>query len=425
MDASTTQAPPPTPDAVDIGTDSSEAAPASSFNWTRFITYAASVLVIVIIGGLVAGMVMGKKTLDQRTTQVVGAKITGVEIDWPTFRAKSKGHTDIKAASPQGPATTTVDNRNVDIIKQGKKTDTASKPTTSKTTTTSKGKKYPTSPVEFPPDPPAAKPQAPQPTAADLAGNTWLPEQFQQELKRSAMKALGDNPDPLSREPLDRVAQAMEDSCWFASRPTVERQASGLLKVHGNWRIPVGVIASGDREVLLAADGAPLPVVYDKGQSGMSSIIGLAHPPAPSAAGSVNTKTTLADDDAQASLELFLLLKRQPWAAQVASVDASSYLTTKRLAIVTTAGNRIEWGGKPSKPLVGEITTKGKLSRMEEFNQRFGAIDARQARLEIYGPFMLVDYSQNPPDKQPDEPKDGAKAKPGDKKPATKKPTDG
>lgn len=422
MDAGITQAPPlPEPPELNESPDdeSADATP-RSFNWGRFATYSASVLVVVIIGGLVAGAILGKKPLDQRTTQLVGTKITGVEIEWPSFRAKSKGHTDVKAPDTRpGATTTTIDNRNTEAGKA------PAKPAAS---TKKKSGKYAQSAIEFPPDAPS-KPEAPRVAIPDASANTWLPEQFQQELKRSAMKALGENPDPLSREPLDRVAQAMEDSGWFSGRPTVERQTSGLLKVRGTWRVPVGVIASGDREILIGADGAPMPVVYAKGQSGMPLIVGLQHPPTASADGTVNTKTKLTDEDAQASLELFLLLKRQPWASQVAAVDATGFATSHRLAILTTAGNRVEWGGRPSRPLVGEITTRGKLGRLEEFNARFGAIDAKQQRLEIYGPFMLVDYSQTPPDKKPDEPKDGAKPKPGDAKkptkPADRKPTDG
>ena len=91
-----------------------------------------------------------------------------------------------------------------------------------------------------------------------------------------------------------------------------------------------------------------------------------------------------AGEDLADALELIALLNRQPWAAQVQAVDAADYPASKRLAIVTRSGGRIVWGGKASKPLLGECSTKAKLANITRLLASSGSIDGGFGVVEVY-----------------------------------------
>lgn len=222
---------------------------------------------------------------------------------------------------------------------------------------------------------------------------TWLAQQFQEELLTRATRALGSSPDPLSREPLDAIGAAMETSGWFDGRPDVSRVGNSEIRIRGNWRVPAAVVrviptgGGGEaKDQLISWDGKPMPVLYPEGKSGLMVIRGAALPARTNVSGEVDYTVAWPGDDAEAGLELLRLLGNQDWHAQIAAVDVSHYAETKQLAIESTHGTRLVWGGRPAKPLTGECSTAAKLGKIAELNSISKRIDAGHAELELWWP---------------------------------------
>ncbi|MGH7244520.1 MAG: hypothetical protein ACREJD_14000 [Phycisphaerales bacterium] len=226
---------------------------------------------------------------------------------------------------------------------------------------------------------------------------TWLAPQFQEELMTAATRALGANPDPLSREPLDAVGLAMESSGWFDGRPSVIRQGDSEIIVRGSWRIPAAVVRSepaaakpGDtaprNEYLVSWDGRPMPVIYPEGRSGLYVIKGCSQKPARNANGDLDFSQVWPGEECTAGIELLRLLVNQDWRTQVAGVDVGGFLDSKQLVINTVHGTKLVWGGRPSKPLTGECATAAKLGKIAELNTLSKRIDAGHSELELWWP---------------------------------------
>jgi len=226
---------------------------------------------------------------------------------------------------------------------------------------------------------------------------TWLAPQFQEELMTTATRALGSNPDPLSREPLDAVSAAMEASGWFDGRPSVMRQGDSEIVVRGSWRIPAAVVRSEPaaakpndtaprNDYLVSWDGRPMPVIYPEGKSGLYVIKGCSEKPVRTANGELDYSRVWAGDDCTAGIELLRLLVNQDWRTQVAGVDVSGFADSKQLVIDTVHGTKLVWGGRPSKPLTGECATAAKLGKIAELDALSKRIDAGHSELELWWP---------------------------------------
>jgi hypothetical protein len=240
-------------------------------------------------------------------------------------------------------------------------------------------------------------PEGKHATAANEKPQTWLPTQFQEELMTVATRALGSNPDPLSREPLDAVGAAMEASGWFDGRPSVMRNGDSEIVVRGNWRIPAAVVRSESapalpndtaprNDYLVSWDGRPMPVIYPEGKSGLFVIKGCSQKPARTSSGELDYAQPWAGDDCTAGIELLRLLVDQDWRSQVAGVDVSGFGDSKQLVIDTVHGTKLVWGGRPSKPLTGECATAAKLGKIAELNSLSKRIDAGHNELELWWP---------------------------------------
>ena len=338
-------------------TDSLEPQAKPAFRWARFAGYLGSIFVVAALAGVGVGLVYGWKPLEKKAQAVVGAKITRVDIEWPAINPLAAKAVVKPVAEAPSPSPTVLPVKSSDKKKRALKTE---------------------------PAPPA--PAAPAPT-------TWLPDQFQEQLVATAMGALGGDPDPLSREPLDKVAAALEATGWFSGAPEVERRAEGAIHVKGPWRTPAVVLRQGTKDYLLSWDTTAMPVDYKFGQAKMPAIVGVQQgPPMKGAARDYNA--VWPGEEASIAVELFKAIASQPWYSQVAAVDVARYKATRRLVIVTQSGGRVVWGGRAAKPLPGEISSAAKLDRLKEINRKFGQIDAKRdgktEELEIFWERPLV-----------------------------------
>lgn len=224
------------------------------------------------------------------------------------------------------------------------------------------------------------------------AEGTWLAQDVRDGLLEVARGQLQSDPDPLSSEALARIGGSLHQTGWFQSMPTVRREDGGVIRVQAVWRIPVAVVRHGNLDYLVARGGELLPQAFQPGRSTYRVIQGVRLDP-PRAAGGAGYGVPWPGGDVQAAIQLIELASTRPWWDQVASVDVSGFHSRKSLEMKTRWGGVVVWGGSPGDPVPGEQTTAVKLARLDTLARRFGRIDARQPRVEIFGPLTLVDES--------------------------------
>lgn len=304
-------------------------------NWRLVASYLATGATIMLIGGLAAGAFWGLPRLETSADKLVAAKPGPIAIAWPTLDGsteskKSGGDRSLKSVSSRIAAVV-------------------------------------------------------QPVSTVPSEKTWLPQQFQEQVRKIAETSLEAAADEgaLSQDPLARVGSALERSGWFDGRPTVRREPDGQIGIQGVWRIPAAVIRDGGRDYLIAWDGKPMPVVYDHGDSKLKAIVGVRVSP-PGGGARIDYSKPWPGDDVQAGLELLRVISTQSWAAQVEAIDVGSFGKTGQLVIVSKRGGRVVWGGRPSKPLLGECGTPSKLATIDSLYRQFKSIDANRAQIEIW-----------------------------------------
>lgn len=256
------------------------------------------------------------------------------------------------------------------------------------------------------------------------APSTWLAQQFQQELLAQAYLALGDQPDTLSGDPLQRIGAAMFASGWFIKPPTVVRGSANRIHIMGQWRIPGAVVrrlgpavipgvpsthegdtaAPKEHDYLISWDSRPMPVVYPVGESGLPILSGAQDGPPTKPDGSLDFAALWPGEDVKAGLELLTLILQQPWGNQVAGVDVSNFPASRSLIINTTHRTRILWGGPVSQPRWGEGATEHKLGRIAELQRNFNRIDGGHTDVEVWWPIDRPIIIGPPPETNPDDP---------------------
>lgn len=237
-----------------------------------------------------------------------------------------------------------------------------------------------------------AWPRAMTPTG-ELSAQSWLPEANKEELLSLAIGELGEEPDPFSVEPLERIATTMAATGWFSGRPTVLRASGSSIIVRGEWRIPAAVVRSNDKDYLIAWDGRLMPPVYKPGESNLRVIFSPACPVPAKAGGARDFETAWPGEDIAASLELLALISDKKWVKQIVGVDASEYSEHSSLTLVTREGSKIVWGGRPTKPRLGDVTTRQKLAYIAELVRQFGRPDGGYALVKVYGIQVTFDIS--------------------------------
>lgn len=224
---------------------------------------------------------------------------------------------------------------------------------------------------------------------ADGSRATWLAEALQEEIMDRAHAAAepgATNDGMFRRDALRAVGEAMRTSGWFDGTPTVTRRTDGEIHVEGTWRIPAAVVRSGALDRLVSWTGAPMPVEYPAGKArGQTVILGVGAPAPTDESGAPSYIGAWPGEDLQAGLELHRLLSTQAWRDQIAAIDVRGYEKSRLLVIVTKRDGRIEWGGRPSAPRVGDVSTASKIAHLEHLNRELRSIDANLPSIEIWG----------------------------------------
>jgi hypothetical protein len=225
--------------------------------------------------------------------------------------------------------------------------------------------------------------------------STWLPKQNQDEIQQLVIDALGDTSrEAFSREPLERVSRALEQSGWFDGAPVVRRGEGGSLDINGKWRLPFAFVRFKDEDYLISQDGKRMPPVKKAGlERAFRTIQNPAVGPPAFGDGSADYSKAWSGEDIVASVELLQLMQEKPWFTQVAGVDAADYSANGKLVLVTPEKTRVVWGGRPSKPIIGEVSTAQKLAHLTQIMHDYKRIDAKYPLIYINGANLQFDIS--------------------------------
>ena len=238
---------------------------------------------------------------------------------------------------------------------------------------------------------PANSPGNP-PDQPDRAGLTWIPPDWQQRLLEAARARLAQDPDPLSPRALSAVSQWLADSGWFEAPPRVARAGATDIVIDGRWRTPEVIVRFADSDFWLSGERRLMPQVYPIDVAkGLRLILNPTSGPPLTPDGALDPHGQWAGDDLAASLELLRLAARQPWFEQVRAIDLAEHAKDGSLTIVSTHGTRIAWGGRPSKPALGDATTAQKLSNIETLHRDTGRIDGGFPVVYVGSPFVMFD----------------------------------
>lgn len=233
------------------------------------------------------------------------------------------------------------------------------------------------------------------PTVPGQPTVTWIPQAERTSLEQLAMAAVGNDNDRFSVGALERVGLAMTGSGWFQDSPPprITRGTGGRVVVQGAWRVPAAVVRRDGIEQLISWEGLPMPYSKPAGESKFPVIDSPAQKAPKASSGDVDYSTAWAGDDIASSLELLQVLLRQNWANQVAGIDVSNFGTDHVLVISTTFGTKIVWGGRVSKPALGEVSSAQKLAHMTQLFMEHKRIDAGYPMIYVNNSKLQFDIS--------------------------------
>lgn len=215
-------------------------------------------------------------------------------------------------------------------------------------------------------------------SSAEVAGQpepmTWVNAEIRSGLERTALTSLTNN--LFDRDSLESARESLARTGWFRDDLRLVREANGLVRVNGTWRIPAAAVRSGGQDVLVTSAGEVLPVRYPPEVSGYKALIGVASPaPEPGKA--------WLGGEVQAGLRLLDYVSTLACADQIAAVDVSEYGSTRTLVLITELGNRIIWGGPLDAFNPGQAAPAAKLARLGEIYRQHGRVDAGRAILDV------------------------------------------
>lgn len=228
---------------------------------------------------------------------------------------------------------------------------------------------------------------------------TWIPRDWQARLLDSARATVGLRPDPMDPAVLTSLRESLNASGWFETTPIVRREGSSGIVIDGQWRTPAAVVkfasapGASPQLLWLSTNAMPMPKVAEAGQARPRVLENPASGPPTNADGVVNFNAPWPGDDIAAGLELLALVARQPWANQVAGVDASEFTTKQSLTLTTIYATRVVWGGTPTKPRYGDASTKEKLRHIATLFGDTKRIDGGHPIVFVDSSFLMFDRS--------------------------------
>lgn len=245
-------------------------------------------------------------------------------------------------------------------------------------------------------------------TEPDTSGQpaTWLSEPYRFQVSAITSAAL--TSDPYDQAALERAAAAIVSTGWVKSVTSIRREPGGVIRVRADWRTPAAVVRFENQDYLVSTDGDLLPAKFAPGKTRLRVIFNPSYNPPE------NPGERWLGGDVQAGLALLAQLQTKPKVyQQVAGVDVSKYVKSRRLSAVSDRGGLVVWGVPPGESRVGEPSTDKKMALMERLlaDPAYGRrIDAGQPLVDLTSSRgILIDASARPlllpnPDAPLDEP---------------------
>jgi hypothetical protein len=203
---------------------------------------------------------------------------------------------------------------------------------------------------------------------------TWINAEIRSGLEQSVLSKLSS--DPFDRTSLAAAHGALAATGWFRDDLKLAREADGLVRVTGTWRIPAAAVRFAGEDMLVTSTGELLPVKYRPDASGYKVIVGVTQSPP-------EFGKLWIGGDVQAGLQLLSILGNIPGSQQIAAVDVSDYSSARSLVLVTDLGNRILWGGPVDSFNPGQATPAAKLQRLARLYREQGRVDSGRSVLDI------------------------------------------
>ncbi len=215
----------------------------------------------------------------------------------------------------------------------------------------------------------------------------WASGALEAELVMVAAGQLG--PDPLRRDDLVAVQQALLGTGWFEDVTQVRRVEPGLVEIDARFAQPLAVARNpGDgRDWLVDVHGRLLPRNFDAGAWGLGVMVGAGF-----ASDGRGRIVAVEPRDAAAAGALLQRILPRPWHGQVARINlehgAGDGALTLRL--VTDRGCSILWGRPPGDEQAREVTADRKIEYLDYHYSQYGHIDRGFLReLDVTGEVVV------------------------------------
>lgn len=203
---------------------------------------------------------------------------------------------------------------------------------------------------------------------------TWINSDIRTDLERTVLSKL--TSDPFDRDALAAAHTALASTGWLKDDLRLARDANGIVRVSGTWRIPAAAVRFENQDLIVTGTGELLPVKYRPDASGYKVIVGASQRPP-------EFGKLWIGGDVQAGLQLLAAIANIPGSQQIAAVDVSEFGPARALVLVTDLGNRILWGGPIDSFNPGQATPNAKLQRLAALFREQGRVDAGRPMLDI------------------------------------------
>ena len=198
-----------------------------------------------------------------------------------------------------------------------------------------------------------------------------MPVELSNMLLRTASAQI--NGDPMRRDDLVAVRQALMDTGWFDGIDQVRRVSNDVVEINARFVRPFALIRDHEGDHLVDASGKLLPMTFERGAHTRFVAISGVYFNRPQRPGMQWEGTDVA-----AGIRLLQLINQQVWRQQVAEINVAGYLHDAPIKLRTDQECQIVWGGAPGEEPALEELAAGKIQRLNYLNQQYSRIDAGQ-----------------------------------------------
>ncbi|MFK7960371.1 MAG: hypothetical protein AB8G96_07570 [Phycisphaerales bacterium] len=186
----------------------------------------------------------------------------------------------------------------------------------------------------------------------------WMKAELVREIEaRVAERSAG---EPMEREPLLQIGEALLETGWYGRVDQVRRVAPDHVVVDAVPLRPFALVRDRTGDHLVDPDGRLMPRTFASGTMSSLTVIEGVRGGRPVQPGEV-----WGDPGLRAGLKLLATLRSRPWSSQVNTVDVADFERTSDLAFTTDRGARFEWRRLPGAEGALEPGAERKLEMLD------------------------------------------------------------